>query len=279
MELPGTKVAVIGGTAGIGQAIARRFAQLGADVIVVGRSLREPAQSSLRFIQADLSRMSQAQELGRVLPDDLDVAVFTVGVFPAAQRETTADGIERDLAISYLSRLVATRNLAPRLSAARTSTAEPARIFIVGFPGGGQRADLNDLNSEREYKAMRAHSFTVAGNEALVVDAANRYEGVEWFGVSPGLIRTGIREVAFHGKWRWLYRVVEGLIGVLTPSADQYAAKIIPHFVSPELAGHSGAMIDRRGRIINSKRLIGTEEAEAVIAASDGLLEQYVPEL
>ena len=45
----------------------------------------------------------------------------------------------------------------------------------MGFPGTDQTGSIDDFNSERTYSLMTAHSNTVVGNEALVLDAAARY--------------------------------------------------------------------------------------------------------
>jgi NAD(P)-dependent dehydrogenase (short-subunit alcohol dehydrogenase family) len=64
-SLRGKKMAMIGGTNGIGRALARLFAANGADAVVVGRTFRDHGVERLRFIHADLSEMKQAQRMGR----------------------------------------------------------------------------------------------------------------------------------------------------------------------------------------------------------------------
>ncbi|MDC7674923.1 DUF1349 domain-containing protein [Asticcacaulis machinosus] len=45
----------------------------------------------------------------------------------------------------------------------------------MAYPGSGQTGTPDDLNAEREYKALPQHMNTVAGNEILVLDAVKRY--------------------------------------------------------------------------------------------------------
>jgi hypothetical protein len=83
----------------------------------------------------------------------------------APKRQETAEGIERDMAVSYLSRLVILREIAPRLGKNRPAAKMKPRVFIMGFPGAGQAGTLDDLNAEKSYGAMRVHMNTVADNE------------------------------------------------------------------------------------------------------------------
>ena len=58
---------MIGGTNGMGRALARLFAAKGAEVVVVGRTFRDQGVERLSFISADLSEMKQAQRVGQEL--------------------------------------------------------------------------------------------------------------------------------------------------------------------------------------------------------------------
>lgn len=67
VDLAGKKVVVVGGTAGLGQAIANAAAAKGAATTVVGRSFKDAGVSGVSFEKADLSRMSEAVRIGREL--------------------------------------------------------------------------------------------------------------------------------------------------------------------------------------------------------------------
>jgi NAD(P)-dependent dehydrogenase (short-subunit alcohol dehydrogenase family) len=64
IDLAGKRVAVVGGTDGLGRAIARLAAARGADVIVVGRTFRDEGVPRISFIKADLSLTSAAKKVG-----------------------------------------------------------------------------------------------------------------------------------------------------------------------------------------------------------------------
>src|SRR4029077_19249699 len=139
LDLRGIKVAIVGGTGGIGRALSRFMASRGADVIVVGRTFRDADVPRIAFINADLSLMREAKRVGEALPaETLDIVVFTTGIFAATRRQETAEGLERDMAVSYLSRLVILREIAPRLATTRRAAPMKRRVFVMAHPGAGQ---------------------------------------------------------------------------------------------------------------------------------------------
>jgi hypothetical protein len=146
------------------------------------------------------------------------------------------------------------------------------RVFIMGFPGTGQAGKLDDLNAEKSYGRWAAHMNTVAGNEMLVLDAAKRYPNASFFGLNPGIIKTNIRRNLFGGD-TLLYRFIEWMPGLLAPSAETYAERLTPLFVSPDIEGHSGAMFDRKGlAILPTPKLTDSAYVNAFIAASEALV-------
>lgn len=252
LDLKGWKVAVVGGTGGLGRAISQRLASRGARVTVIGQTFRDEGIAGLEFVKADLSLMREAGRVAKVLPaEELDLVVFTAGIFAAPQRQETAEGLERDMAVSYLNRLLILREIAPRLGKSRAGERAKLkpRVFVMGYPGTGQEGSLGDLNADKSYSAMAVHMNTVAGNEMLVLDAAKRYSHASFFGLNPGLIKTNIRD-NFLGKDSLKSRLMETLIGWFTPTPERYAEGITPLLVSPDLEAHSGAMFNQKGEAI-----------------------------
>lgn len=271
-DLSGLRVAIVGGTGGIGRAFSRLLASRGANVVVVGQTFRDAGTPGIEFVQADLSLMRQARRVAEELPaETLDLVVFTTGIFAAPTRQETAEGIEKDMAVSYLSRLVILRQIAPRLGRDRPSAKMAPRVFVMGFPGSGQSGTVGDLNAETAYRSMTVHMNTVAGNEMLVLDAAERHPHLDVFGLNPGLIKSNIRSnVLGDGTLR--HRLAEGLIGLITPSAETYARRILPLLVSPDLAGHSGAMFNRKGDAVAASPQLTDSQVRAFLAESESLL-------
>ncbi|MDV2453604.1 SDR family NAD(P)-dependent oxidoreductase [Xanthomonas hortorum] len=207
-------VTIIGGTGGIGRAFSRLLASRGAHVLVVGQTFRDAEVPRIQFVKADLGLLSDARRIAALLSAErCDLLIFTAGIFAAPHREETAEGIERDLAISYLTRLVILREAAPRLGTARPAGRMKPRVVVVAYPGSGKIGDPDDLNSTQSYSALSAHMNTVAGNEALVLDAAERYPHISVFGFNPGLVQSNIRSNML-GAGSLKFRLAEWVIGL-----------------------------------------------------------------
>lgn len=249
-DVLGRNVAIVGGTGGIGRALARELAGYGAHVVVVGQTFRDADMANIEFIRADLSLMSEARRVASLLPaETLDLVIFTTGIFAAPKRQQTAEGLERDMALSYLSRLVILQAIAPRLGTGRPAGGAKPRVFVMGYPGTGQAGTLGDLNAEHSYRAMGVHMNTVAGNEMLVLDGSRRHTHFNVYGLNPGLIKTDIRS-NFLGGSKFVFALLEGLIGLMTPTADDYAKRIAPLLVAPELEARSGALFNGKAQAI-----------------------------
>ncbi|MFH4619848.1 oxidoreductase [Vibrio furnissii] len=246
-DVQGKNIAIIGGTGGLGRAMAQRLSVNGAHVWAVGQTFRDSDKANLSFIKADLSLMSEAARVADALPaEKLDAVIFTAGIFASPERQETSEGIERDMAVSYLNRLLMLERMASRLG--KETNAIP-RVFVMAYPGSGQIGAIGDLNSENQYKAMDAHMNTVAGNEILVLNGALHYPNFNIFGLNPGLIKTNIR-TNFLGEKKWLFNMLEGVIGLLSPTPEQYADNILPTMFAHDLDQHNGALFNRKGQAL-----------------------------
>ncbi|OWY28189.1 SDR family NAD(P)-dependent oxidoreductase [Herbaspirillum robiniae] len=273
LSLKGKKVAIVGGTGGIGQALSRYMASRGADVMVVGQTFRDADTPGITFLRADLASMKEAARVAKLLPsEELDMLVFTTGIFAAPQRQVTAEGIEKDMAVSYLSRLAILRQVGPILGRARGATSSKTRVFVMGYPGTGQIGRLGDLNAEQNYSAMAVHMNTVAGNEILVLDSAKRYLNARFFGLNPGLIKTNIRD-NFFGRGSLKSKIMESLIGLLTQSPAQYAERISSILFAPDLEKFNSIFFDKKGNPIHVSDGMTSSHVNRFIEESEALLQ------
>lgn len=107
--LDGKRTVITGGTAGIGLAVARRFAEEGADVAIVGRRAGGEAiaqQINASFIRADIASESGIREVlerSTELFGDLDVLVLNAGIDPgiAPMSEVDSEVFEHNLDVNY----------------------------------------------------------------------------------------------------------------------------------------------------------------------------------
>ena len=273
LDLSGKRVVVVGGTGGIGRALSRLMAARGAQVTIVGRTFREVDTPRVSFMQADLELMSEALRIGRNLPaEKLDLVVFTTGIMPGPERTETADGLEQDLAVSYLSRLAMLREMGRRLGKKRTNPTSKPRVFVMGMPGSNAKGNIEDLNSEKTFSPMPAHMNTVAGNEALVLYGARQYPDINFYGLNPGLIKSNIRSNMSGGRESIRHRITEGIIGILTMSADTYAGRIVPLLFSTDIESASGAFFNQKANAIMPSEVMTPSYVNQYMEASDKLL-------
>jgi len=259
----GKNILIVGGTAGIGKALSISCLRLGANVTVVGR--RDPTEdlAAAKFVRKDLSLMKTAAALA----DEIDVAgldaiVFTNGIITNPVRQESGEGLELDMAVSYLSRLVFSRRaLEKGFGSKRVDQAHKPRIFVMGYPGASVTPTVDDFNSERKYSAIPAHMNTVAGNEALVTYLNREGKGaVNVYGLNPGMIRTDIRD-NYLGKGSWTSWAVEGIIGWISISPATYADDYLVHILaSPLLEDKPGLFVDQKRKIIAGNPYFAKEE-------------------
>lgn len=267
-DLTGLTVTVVGGTGGLGRAVTQVLAKNGAQVTVVGRTFRDEGVANISFVKGDLSSIKEAVKVAESLTPP-DILLFTAGIFAARNRQETSEGLELDMASSFLNRLAMTDVLAPKM-AAEGKAAKP-RIFNMGFPGKNELGHPDDLNFEKNYTLMRAHMTTVACNEAYVYDEAKKYPGVNIYGLNPGIVPTGIRDNLF-GKGSWISRIVEWTVSWFTQTADQFGEGIAPLLVAPELEDLTGVCFNAYGQKIYSSKDMTPEHASLLMRESRALL-------
>jgi NAD(P)-dependent dehydrogenase (short-subunit alcohol dehydrogenase family) len=242
---------VTGGTDGIGRAVALQLARGGDRVIVVGRNLERGRQvlDALRlanpmaehaFISADLSLLAEtarvADEVSR-LTRRLDAAVFCAGIL-STRPEWTAEGLERNFVLNYLTRYLLARCLLPALS-----TAPSGRLVLVSNAGKyPDTLNFDDLQHRRGKSGLQVSGRTQFANDLLVVELHERLRGttVDVTCVFPGVSRTGVFRNARGLPW-----IVRALVAPLverTFALDPAVAAETPVFLAqnPIAAGSGG---------------------------------------
>ncbi|KAJ3041196.1 hypothetical protein HDV00_009734 [Rhizophlyctis rosea] len=280
LNLTGKNIAIVGGTDGLGRSIAQKAASRGAKVLVVGRTFRDAKTPNISFLKADLTSVREAQSIAKDLhPETLDILIFTTGIFASPQRQVTPEGLERDHAISYYSRVAIINAIRDKIGTARPASAPKPRIFVMAFPGAGQFGDpnLDNLQGEQKYDAMTVHMNTVAGNEALMLYHADKTPTASFYGLNPGLIKTNIRN-NYLGANSWSSYFIEGLLGLFTQSPSQYASKILPLLVAPELEGRTGVVFNNKGQAILASRVLNEERVGALVGKAEEAIQGVVGE-
>jgi NAD(P)-dependent dehydrogenase (short-subunit alcohol dehydrogenase family) len=246
----GKLAAITGATSGIGLYAARKYASMGARIVMINRNgekservCREIAQDygvQAEFFTADLSLLSDIQRAGRYLAgleQPIDVMIHNAGIHLETRHET-ADGLETNFALHYLAPFVITRLLLPKLSRDRAG-----RIIFVGSEGyrfAMWGLDLDDLQWEsNKYSGLKAYG---AGKLAQLLSMHLLAKELEPMGVTinamhPGMVRTETGKD--NGKlYKWYKR---NFIDSRSAAPDLSAEALYYLGASPSLAKTSDA--------------------------------------
>lgn len=262
-------VLAIGGTGGLGRALSAELAKHGAKVTVVGRTFRDAGIENIEFVKADLGSIAESKKFASSVDvSKTDLVLFTTGIFSSIKREETSEGLEKDLATSFLNRKVILDTIGDKLTH-KSELGEP-RVFLMGYPGNGELGTPDDLNQENNYKFNVAHMNTVAGNECLVVDAANKHSNFKVFGMNPGLVKTNIRDNLLGTGI--LSKAIEGIVGWWNPTPEEYAQTVLPAMLSPKLKEYNGIHLSKHGSLLSGTEGITKDYASNYIYKADELL-------
>jgi NAD(P)-dependent dehydrogenase (short-subunit alcohol dehydrogenase family) len=250
--MQGKIVVMTGATSGIGQVAAERLAEAGATILLVARNVRR-AEATLkrlpakglqphRFFRADLSNLAETKRVGAELAAEaprIDVLVNNAGAIFSSRR-VTADGLEMTFALNHMSYFVLTEALRERLV-----RSAPARIVNTASAAHqGAKLDFDDLQSGKNYGAMRAYGRSKLCNILFTRELARRLKGT---GVSANCLHPGFVATRFGDE-------AGGVMGPLVRLAKFFAitpekgAETIVHLASSPAVGNDSGLYfaDRR---------------------------------
>ncbi len=250
-------VVLTGGTSGFGRIAARRLADRGATVAVVGRdrdrgrSLEAEtadADGGVRFHRADLASLDAVRDLADTIDatyDGVDVLAHNAGLSSRDRRETP-DGLERTVAVNHLAPYLLTHDL---LDALRASA--PARVVVTASRVHRRGSlDVEDLQFETDYDALDAYARSKLANVAFTLELADRLEATDREITAncfhPGFIpSTGLfRDAA---PWvRWGLRALALVPGV-GDSPETGADRLCRLATDPAFASRSGCYVSGDG--------------------------------
>jgi NAD(P)-dependent dehydrogenase (short-subunit alcohol dehydrogenase family) len=244
--MAGKVVLITGATDGIGREAAARLAEMGAEVVVVGRDQKKAEetvnqvnahsqQGKASYLLADLSSMADVRRLAKEFRSKysrLDVMVNNAGS-AFMKRTLTEDGFEKTFALNHLAYFLLTGLLLEMLK-------EHAASRIVNVSSGAHHSgeiDFDDLDMEEGYFVLRAYRRSKLANVLFTYALARRLEGsgVTANCLHPGLVKTGIfRKIRFVGP------LVDLFISRRAISVEKGAETIVFLASSPDVQDISG---------------------------------------
>jgi NAD(P)-dependent dehydrogenase (short-subunit alcohol dehydrogenase family) len=244
-------IVITGATDGMGKVAAKELARQGARLLLVGRN-RERCESAktectantgnrqVDYVVADLSTVREVRRVAaeiRQRLDSVDTLVNNAGGKFPQRRTETEEGFEIAFMLQYLSRYVLTKELLDHLRASE----DPLVMTVAGGGTYAKDIDLDDLQSERDYKKFGIIGKTAALNELLTEEQVRRYEGITFCNYGPGLVRT---KTTMAGT---MARIFFQSIGRLfTRSAEQAGADIAALAAGGHATGFYGPNLRRQ---------------------------------
>lgn len=256
-DMTNKTILITGGTSGIGKETARTLAEMGARVVIVGRSAGKAEQAirtlrqqtgnqQIEYLLADFTRMRDVHKLAddiRQRYDRLDVLINNAGAM-YGDHQLTEDNFEASFAVNYLSHFLLTNQLLGLLS-----QSAPARIINVAAAAHktkrliGDALDLSVLTENRgcgpdDYSGSRAYAWAKYAVVMFTFALARRLVGTRVTAnvLTPGFTTTSLGD-DLRGRERFTASMTNRLFGV---SLEESAATSVFLASSPEVQSISG---------------------------------------
>jgi NAD(P)-dependent dehydrogenase (short-subunit alcohol dehydrogenase family) len=249
------------------------LARRGADVALVGREperVKETAGevraaapgATVHEHVADLMVMASVRELAEELSDryeHIDVLANNAGAMFSSRR-LTSDGFEQTFALNHLAPFLLTNLLRERLSGGRVvTTASDAHK--------AGRLDLDDLQSERSFSAMRVYGTSKLCNVLFTRELARRVPELHANCFHPGTVRTG-----FGKNDGGIWKVLTTVAGPFFRSPERGAQSLVWLSLSDEAASLDGEYVEDEKAVAPSRQAQDDALAAALWEASARLV-------
>jgi retinol dehydrogenase 12 len=239
-----TLLLLTGATRGIGRAAAVELAGQGVEVALVGRdaervsAVAQEARAAgggapVHEHVADLMLMADVRALAAEVRERyqrIDVLANNAGALFASRKETS-EGFEQTFALNHLAPFLLTALLRDRLDGGRVVTTS-SDAHTSG------RLDLDDLQSEHSYAAMRVYGTSKLCNILFTRELARRAPELHANCFHPGVVRTG-----FGKNDNGIWKVLTTLGGPFFRSPQRGARSLVWLSTSAEAADIDGEYV------------------------------------
>ncbi|KAI3530396.1 hypothetical protein CSPX01_14887 [Colletotrichum filicis] len=260
-----TRSLVVGGTGGIGYAIACRLAAASASSQVTISGRTEPKDiphPNIKFRALDASSMRSIKRYTddyKSLQDpQLDLLVLTQGILTMAGRTETSEGIDRKMALHYYGRQLLIRELSPILK-------DDAKVLIVLDSTRGSPTKLiwDDLDLKKNFSLQKAADHCLSMTDAMIqaYAAENKDKRQHFIHAYPGIVQTNL----FHTMPWYLRTATKLLTNVMGVPADTCAERLLEGVDGASgKDGASWSCIDQNGKVVGNKAIFTEEDLKKV---------------
>jgi NAD(P)-dependent dehydrogenase (short-subunit alcohol dehydrogenase family) len=231
----------LGGTSGIGEAMAKLFARLtkgNAHIIIIGRNKTaadniiasfptppEGGQAIHEFVHCDATLMKNidatTKDLLARLPK-INFLILSPGYLSARGRDETEEGIDKSMALRYYTRFKFIRDLMPLLRKAKDAK-EDAKVLSVLAAGQNGKIIRDDLALKKNYGVISTIAALPTYNDLALCDFASQEPDMAFTHIYPGLVWTPVLVLHTSPIFRPLSMLLYYLLYPFTISPEECA--------------------------------------------------------
>jgi len=273
MSLVGRNCLITGANTGLGLAVAKRFATLGADIILLCRNKekgenavleikKEIPNALVELMICDLSSFKSIQsfiEEFKVKYSKLDILYNNAAVMKQ-KRTITEDGFEMMFQVNYLASFILMNSFLELLK-----NGSSPQIINNGRPADKYRLDMDDLQFSKNYNMYHSFFKTKLCLLFANLELSGRYEndGIIVTMIDPGPFKSDlVKDVPLMG---WIKNL-------FSSSVDKAAENILYHITSDEAKNNSGKVFKEKQEKPLTEYWKDTEVREQLWSATESLI-------
>ena len=176
-SLEGKTIIITGGNTGLGFISAVEMSKLKPEKIIMACRSEQRATDAIRDIQKqvpgaplewipldlnDLASVKQFAETFNAKYDKIDILLNNAGIMALPERETTAQGYEKQIGVNHLGHFLLTTLLMDKIKA--SPSARIVNVSSLAHTMGANRLNFDDLMCEKTYVPWDAYMQSKLSN-------------------------------------------------------------------------------------------------------------------
>jgi NAD(P)-dependent dehydrogenase (short-subunit alcohol dehydrogenase family) len=248
MDLSGKTCMITGANSGLGLAITKQFARLGAEVIMVCRDQskgeaavadvrKDAPEAPVELLMCDFASFDSVKSFIKnfiIGHRKINVLINNAAVM-TRQRTVTVDGYELMFQVNYLVPFILTTSLLYTLK-----QSSPSQVINISVPSPRVRLNFDDLQSSEDYDYLTCFPRTKLCLLLFGIELSRRNKGTGMTVTigDPGLFKSQLnRELPGLINWIW---------GLFSATADRAAENITFLATSDDVLSKSGSVYVKR---------------------------------
>jgi len=271
------KIVIVGGTDGIGRALANHLVKLN-HVLIIGRSEEKGKAFSAEkgqnasYLATDLSLMNNLPPLVEKVKshfDQVDFIVHTADILKG-KRMATEEGLDISLSIKFYSRI-----LFNQLMVGEEKAYQPERIIHVASPGYAPKNFMKNFPLKPSTSSFDVHKFGQMSNDfyGLLLQRKLKDRGIKVNVLNPGFVSTNIHKNGELPKLlKFFYPFIARVFVGKSRTPEAYT-KLIPYSImkNENKDANEFILISYKGKKIEeNKNVIETETQEQLYEFAKG---------